>query len=77
MQSGPQKVPGGSGARWGGVQVVVETHYNVLNFFVKALEDTQLYALELWDAKEKDLANEGNAILALVSWRRLPHNQRR
>ena len=34
--------------------------------FVKALEDTQLYALELWDAKEKDLANEGNAFLDLV-----------
>ena len=26
----------------------------------------QLYALELWDAKEKDLENEGNAFLDLV-----------
>ena len=34
--------------------------------FVKALEDTQLFALELWDAKENDLENDGKTFHDLV-----------
>ena len=37
-----------------------------VNNFVKALEDTQLFALELWDAKENDFENDGNAFHDLV-----------
>ena len=34
--------------------------------FVKALEDTQLWALELWDAKENDKENEGKTFHDLI-----------